>query len=90
MHVIHTKDLVLYVVMLLPSVLCVAMVTTTLFCNDANSYILSLSGTTSSNPFWNLITNLIKKPSKELIECQKPKPILLATGEVRLESVMEG
>ncbi|PIK42872.1 Neutral ceramidase B [Apostichopus japonicus] len=38
-------------------------------------------GTTSSNPFWNLITNLIKKPSKELIECQKPKPILLATGE---------
>ncbi|RUS88499.1 hypothetical protein EGW08_003757 [Elysia chlorotica] len=39
-------------------------------------------GTNSSNPFWNLIRDLIKDPSEELVKCQSPKPILLATGEI--------
>lgn len=37
-------------------------------------------GTTSGNVFWNLVRDFIAKPNKELIECQAPKPILLATG----------
>ncbi|XP_072165665.1 uncharacterized protein [Diadema setosum] len=39
-------------------------------------------GETEGNLFWNLVRDAIKEPSKELIECQKPKPILLATGEM--------
>ena len=37
-------------------------------------------GTTSGNVFWNLVRDFIAKPNKEFIECQSPKPILLATG----------
>jgi neutral ceramidase len=37
-------------------------------------------GTTSGNVFWNLVRDFIAKPNKEMIECQAPKPILLATG----------
>lgn len=37
-------------------------------------------GTTSGNPLWNLVRDFLAKPSREDIECQKPKPILLATG----------
>ncbi|KAL8593139.1 hypothetical protein ACOMHN_009794 [Nucella lapillus] len=39
-------------------------------------------GSNSSNPFWNLITNLIKEPSPQQVACHKPKPILLDTGEI--------
>ncbi|KAK3276091.1 hypothetical protein CYMTET_15820 [Cymbomonas tetramitiformis] len=39
-------------------------------------------GTTSSNPFWSAISHLLKKPSKEITECQGKKPILLPTGEM--------
>lgn len=35
-----------------------------------------------NNPFWLLVRNLLKTPSKEQVECQKPKPILLAVGEM--------
>ncbi|CAG8666358.1 3558_t:CDS:2, partial [Paraglomus occultum] len=35
----------------------------------------------TGNPFWDFVRGAIKKPSAELIECQKPKPVLLATGE---------
>jgi len=39
-------------------------------------------GTNTSNPFWNFVSGLIKKPSKEQINCHYPKPILLSTGEI--------
>ncbi|XP_033099666.1 neutral ceramidase-like isoform X2 [Anneissia japonica] len=39
-------------------------------------------GDTKGNAFWKLIRNFIKKPSDELVECHKPKPILLPTGEI--------
>ncbi|XP_030834931.1 neutral ceramidase [Strongylocentrotus purpuratus] len=39
-------------------------------------------GVTEGNLFWNLVRNALKKPSPELIACQHPKPILLATGEM--------
>lgn len=39
-------------------------------------------GSTSTNPLWNFVRNLISKPSKELVDCQHPKPILLPTGEI--------
>jgi len=39
-------------------------------------------GTTSGNPFWNLVSGLIKKPSQEQNDCHAPKPILLDTGEI--------
>ena len=40
-------------------------------------------GTTESNPFWNMVSGLMHKPSEEQIACHAPKPILLDTGEVR-------
>ena len=39
-------------------------------------------GTTTPNRFWNLVRDFISKPSKDMIECHKPKPILLATGNL--------
>nr|XP_029121100.1 neutral ceramidase isoform X2 [Elaeis guineensis] len=40
-------------------------------------------GDNKGNPFWKLVRNLLKTPTKEQIECQKPKPILLDTGEMK-------
>eukprot|EP00058_Branchiostoma_floridae_P025487 XP_002610977.1 hypothetical protein BRAFLDRAFT_127904 [Branchiostoma floridae] len=39
-------------------------------------------GDTDGNPFWNLIRNIIKRPSAEEEACHAPKPILLPTGEM--------
>ncbi|RIA84221.1 Neutral/alkaline nonlysosomal ceramidase [Glomus cerebriforme] len=36
----------------------------------------------TGNPFWKITTGVIKQPTKETIECQRPKPIVLATGEM--------
>lgn len=41
-------------------------------------------GDDSGNPFWRLVRNLLKTPDKEQVDCQKPKPILLDTGEMKL------
>lgn len=35
------------------------------------------------NNGWDRIRNLIKRPSKELLECQKPKAVLLPVGEMK-------
>nr|KAG5704893.1 hypothetical protein BaRGS_003876 [Batillaria attramentaria] len=43
--------------------------------------LLQCMGTNSTNPFWNFISRLIKAPTQEQVSCQKPKPILLDTGE---------
>ncbi|XP_052739425.1 neutral ceramidase [Bicyclus anynana] len=40
-------------------------------------------GTTSSNPLWNAVRDFIAEPTAEDIQCQKPKPILLATGRAK-------
>ncbi|XP_078427718.1 neutral/alkaline non-lysosomal ceramidase [Wolffia australiana] len=40
-------------------------------------------GDDKGNPFWRLVRNVLKKPSKAQIECQHPKPILLTTGEMK-------
>lgn len=46
--------------------------------------ITILIGTTEGDLFWDTIRDqLLGKPSEEIIECHKPKPILLHTGEVR-------
>jgi len=39
-------------------------------------------GDTQGDAFWKLIVSFIKKPSAEMVECQKPKPILLPIGEM--------
>ena len=39
-------------------------------------------GSTTPNRFWNLIRDFISKPSQEMIDCHKPKPILLSTGQM--------
>ncbi|XP_076981418.1 neutral ceramidase isoform X1 [Tamandua tetradactyla] len=40
-------------------------------------------GMTEGGPFWDTIRDqLLGKPSEEIIECQKPKPILIPTGEL--------
>ncbi|CAL9084382.1 unnamed protein product [Musa textilis] len=41
-------------------------------------------GDDKGNPFWKLVRNLLKTPSKEQVACQQPKPILLDTGEMDL------
>lgn len=38
-------------------------------------------GSNSSNPFWNLVSGFISKPTKEEEACHAPKPILLNTGD---------
>lgn len=39
-------------------------------------------GDTTGSPFWNVVRVVIKNPSKKLIQCQTPKPILVASGEL--------
>ncbi|XP_067928442.1 uncharacterized protein [Watersipora subatra] len=39
-------------------------------------------GTNSTNKFWSVISGFISKPSQKQVDCQKPKPILLNTGEI--------
>lgn len=40
-------------------------------------------GTTVSNPFWdNIRDQVLGKPSDEIKECHKPKPVLIHTGEL--------
>ena len=41
-------------------------------------------GDDQGNAFWKLVRNLLKPPGQEQIDCQKPKPILLDTGEMKL------
>lgn len=41
-------------------------------------------GTTTSNPLWNTVRNLLAAPTAEDIRCHSPKPILLATGRMVL------
>ncbi|XP_006880455.1 PREDICTED: neutral ceramidase [Elephantulus edwardii] len=42
-------------------------------------------GTTEGDPFWDTVRDqLLGKPSEEIKECQKPKPILLHTGELTI------
>lgn len=38
----------------------------------------------SSNPLWNLVKNVVPKPSTEQDECHAEKSILISTGEVGL------
>jgi neutral ceramidase len=42
-----------------------------------------VQSTTTSNPFWNAVSDLISKPTKEQINCHHPKPILLNVGEIK-------
>ncbi|XP_045113665.1 neutral ceramidase-like [Portunus trituberculatus] len=39
-------------------------------------------GTTEGNPFWDIVSGLLHKPSEEQVACHAPKPILLDTGEL--------
>ncbi|KMQ94923.1 neutral ceramidase-like protein [Lasius niger] len=41
-------------------------------------------GTTTSNPFWNAVRNFLAAPTRDDIRCQGAKPILLATGRMKL------
>ncbi|XP_029047034.2 neutral ceramidase isoform X1 [Osmia bicornis bicornis] len=39
-------------------------------------------GTTTGNPLWNTVRNLLAAPTAEDVKCHEPKPILLATGRM--------
>ncbi|MED6150970.1 hypothetical protein PIB30_077841 [Stylosanthes scabra] len=39
-------------------------------------------GDTKINPFWKKLRDALKKPSKHQVRCQRPKPVLLSTGEM--------
>ena len=41
-----------------------------------------IQGDNNTNPFWNFISNILKKPTEEQVACHAPKPILLDTGEI--------
>jgi neutral ceramidase len=36
-----------------------------------------IQGDNTTNPFWNLVSHFLSKPTKEEVECHSPKPILL-------------
>ncbi|KAF3552710.1 hypothetical protein F2Q69_00017577 [Brassica cretica] len=40
-------------------------------------------GDDKGNAFWRLVRNVLKTPGPEQVQCQKPKPILLDTGEMK-------
>lgn len=40
-------------------------------------------GTTTDNPFWNLVRTFLAPPTQDDVRCQSPKPILLATGRAQ-------
>eukprot|EP00521_Asterionellopsis_glacialis_P018528 CAMPEP_0195296218 /NCGR_PEP_ID=MMETSP0707-20130614/18994_1 /TAXON_ID=33640 /ORGANISM="Asterionellopsis glacialis, Strain CCMP134" /LENGTH=751 /DNA_ID=CAMNT_0040357659 /DNA_START=41 /DNA_END=2293 /DNA_ORIENTATION=- len=46
-------------------------------------------GSNSSNPFWNMASAFLSKPSTEQIRCHWPKPILLNVGKVKLPYAWE-
>lgn len=39
-------------------------------------------GSTTSNPFWDVVSSLLSKPTEEDKKCHWPKPILLNTGKI--------
>jgi len=39
-------------------------------------------GTKSTNPFWKMVSGLLSKPTKEQMQCQAPKPILLNLNKI--------
>lgn len=39
--------------------------------------------TTTSNPFWNKVTDFLSEPTAEEIACQAPKPILINTADIQ-------
>lgn len=39
-------------------------------------------GDTASTPYWNMIRDLLRRPSADQVKCQEPKPILVPTGEM--------
>ncbi|KAI4458937.1 ceramidase [Holotrichia oblita] len=41
-----------------------------------------VQGTTSTNLLWEVLRDLLAPPTEEDVECQAPKPILLATGQM--------
>uniref|UniRef100_A0A7C9EVT8 Neutral ceramidase n=1 Tax=Opuntia streptacantha TaxID=393608 RepID=A0A7C9EVT8_OPUST len=41
-------------------------------------------GDDKGNLFWRAVRDVLKTPDKKQVECQKPKPILLDTGEMKL------
>lgn len=46
------------------------------------SFFTSMMLIYQGNPFWRIIRNFLKTPKKEQVDCQRPKPILLDTGEM--------
>ncbi|CAH2058857.1 unnamed protein product, partial [Thlaspi arvense] len=40
-------------------------------------------GDDKGNDFWRLVRNVLRTPGPEQVQCQKPKPILLDTGEMK-------
>lgn len=40
-------------------------------------------GDDQGNVFWRLVRNVLRTPGPEQVQCQKPKPILLDTGEMK-------
>eukprot|EP00249_Psilotum_nudum_P007748 c20791_g2_i1 orf=53-2179(+) len=39
-------------------------------------------GDNQGNAFWRMVGKLLKAPTRQQVECQKPKPILIDTGEM--------
>ncbi|KAF5618716.1 alkaline ceramidase [Fusarium sp. NRRL 52700] len=42
------------------------------------------SGEPDASPFWALVSKFLRDPTKEQVECQSPKPILIDAGEITL------
>jgi len=45
-------------------------------------------GMKTENPLWNFVRNFLSPPTECDVTCHAPKPILLATGQVRIVQVL--
>lgn len=45
-------------------------------------------GMKTENPLWNVVRNFLSPPTECDVTCHAPKPILLATGQVRIVQVL--
>lgn len=41
-------------------------------------------GDDKGNPFWRVVRDVLKTPDKKQVDCHRPKPILLDTGEMKV------
>lgn len=58
------------------------VLTTQMFILGPGAYSFFEQGDTTGNPFWQLVGNSLRPPTRDDRDCHAPKPILLMTGRM--------